>query len=166
MLLKFVPWLIFLHSLSAFTFFLAHGASVAMAFKIRSETNFDRIRAMLDLSGSTVMLMFYSFLAMGLTGLILPFILKLWGKGWIWTSIVLMVIVFFRMVMMTETRYKLLRKLIGLPYMQGAKEFPAEPPSSQEEVEAQIKKMPVSELVVVGYIIPMFVLWLMVFKPF
>lgn len=166
MLLKFVPWLIFLHSLSAFTFFLAHGASVAMAFKIRSETNFDRIRAMLDLSASTVMFMFYSFLAMGLTGLILPFIMKLWNKGWVWTSIVLMVIVFFRMVMMTETRYKLLRKLIGLPYMQGAKEFPAEPPSSQEEVEAQLKKMPVAELVVVGYVIPMFVLWLMVFKPF
>ena len=166
MLLKLVPWLIFLHTLSAFTFFLAHGASVAMAFKIRSETNYDRIRAMLDLSASTVMIMFYSFLAMGLTGLILPFIMKLWGKGWVWTSIVLMVIVFFRMVMMTETRYKLLRKLIGLPYMQGAKEFPAESPASQEEVEAQLKKMPVGELVVIGYVIPMFVLWLMVFKPF
>ena len=166
MLLKFVPWLIFLHSLSAFTFFLAHGTSVAMAFKIRTETNFERIRAMLDLSASTVMIMFYSFLAMGLTGLILPFIMKLWNRGWIWASIVLMVIVFFRMVMMTETRYKLLRKLIGLPYMQGTKEFPAEPPSSQSEVEAQLKKMPVGELVIVGYVIPMFVLWLMVFKPF
>jgi len=42
-LLKLVPWLIFLHTLSAFTFFLSHGTSVAMAFKIRSETNFDRI---------------------------------------------------------------------------------------------------------------------------
>ena len=166
MLLKFVPWLIFLHSLSAFTFFLAHGTSVAMAFKIRTETNFERIRAMLDLSASTVMIMFYSFLAMGLTGLILPFIMKLWNRGWIWASIVLMVIVFFRMVMMTETRYKLLRKLIGLPYMQGTKEFPAEPPSSQSEVEAQLKKMPVGELLIVGYVIPMFVLWLMVFKPF
>lgn len=166
MWLKLIPWLVFLHSLFAFTFFLAHGTSVAMAFKIRSETNFDRIRAMLDLSASTVMVMFYSFLAMGLTGLIMPFILKIWNKGWVWTSIFLMVIVFFRMVMMTETRYKLLRKLIGLPYMQGAKEFPAEPPSSQAEVEAQLKKMPVGELVVVGYVIPMIVLWLMVFKPF
>ena len=166
MLLKFVPWLVFLHVLSAFTFFLAHGASVAMAFKIRTETNFERIRAMLDLSASTVMIMFYSFLAMGLTGLILPFIMKLWGKGWIWTSIVLMVIVFFRMVMMTETRYKILRKMLGMPYMQGVKEFPAEPASSQAEVEAHLKKMRVEELVVVGYIIPMLVLWLMVFKPF
>ena len=93
MWLKLVPWLVFLHVLSAFTFFLAHGTSVAMAFKIRSETNFERIRAMLDLSASTISTVFISFLAMGLTGLSLPFILKLWGRGWIWTSIVLMVIV-------------------------------------------------------------------------
>ena len=166
MWLKFIPWLVFLHTLSAFTFFLAHGTSVAMAFKIRSETNFDRIRAMLDLSASTVMVMFYSFLVMGLTGLVMPFILKIWNKGWVWTSIVLMVVVFFRMVMMNETRYKILRKLIGLPYMQGSKEFPAEPPSSQSEVEAYLKRLPVGELVVVGYGIPVFVLWLMVFKPF
>ena len=166
MWLKLIPWLVFLHTLSAFTFFLAHGTSVAMAFKIRSETNFDRIRAMLDLSASTVMVMFYSFLVMGLTGLVMPFILKIWNKGWVWTSIVLMVVVFFRMVMMNETRYKILRKLIGLPYMQGSKEFPAESASSQAEVEAYLKKLPVGELVVVGYGIPIFVLWLMVFKPF
>lgn len=50
--------------------------------------------------------------------------------------------------------------------MQGNKEFPAEPPASQPEVEAYIKKLKVADLVVVGYMIPMVVLWLMVFKPF
>lgn len=166
MLLKLVPWLVFLHILSAFTFFLAHGASVAMAFKVRSETNFDRIRAMLDLSVSTVMIMSYSFLAMGLTGLSLPFIMKLWNRGWIWASIILMVIVFIRMAFMNDKRYKHLRRLVGLPYMIGGKEFPAEPPASQSEVEVHLKKLRVEELVVVGYVIPMIVLWLMVFKPF
>ena len=77
-----------------------------------------------------------------------------------------MVAVFFRMVLMNETRYKMLRKLVGLPYMQGAKDFPAEAPSSQAEVEAYLKNLKVGELVIVGYVIPMIVLWLMVFKPF
>ncbi|HEY5728439.1 MAG TPA: hypothetical protein VIS72_00195 [Anaerolineales bacterium] len=166
MLLKLVPWLVFLHLLSAFTFFLAHGASVAMAFKIRSETNFERIRAMLDLSGYTVMTMFISFLAMGLTGLVMPFILKLWGRGWIWASVILMVIVAVQMGLISEKRYKPLRKLVGMPYMQGNKEYPAEEPASQQEVEAHLKKLKVGELVIVGYVIPMVVLWLMVFKPF
>lgn len=165
-MLALIPWLLFLHILSALTFFLAHGASIAMAFKVRSETDFARIRAMLDLSVSTIMVMFVSFLAMGLTGLIMPFILKLWGKGWIWASIVLMVIVVVQMGLMNEKRYKILRKLVGLPYMQGSKEFPAEPPASQADVEAQLKKMKVTDLVIVGYGIPVVVLWLMVFKPF
>jgi hypothetical protein len=42
-----VRWLVFLHVLSAITFFLAHSAAAAMGFKVRSETDFTRIRAML-----------------------------------------------------------------------------------------------------------------------
>jgi len=165
-MLSLVPWLIFLHTLSAFTFFLGHGTSVAMAFQIRKEKDIARIRAMLDLSESTIIVMGIAFLIMGLSGLVMPFILKIWNKGWIWVSVVLMVIVFLQMVFMNEKRYKILRKLVGLPYRQGNKILPAEPPASAAEVEAHIKKMNVNELVAVGYVIPMIVLWLMVFKPF
>ena len=165
-MLALVPWLVFLHVLSAITFFLAHGTSVAMAFKVRSETDFARIRAMLDLSACTVGVMFMSFLVMGLTGLIMPFILKLWGKGWVWASIVLIIIVVIQMGTMNDKRYKHLRRMVGLPYMVGGKKFEAEEPASQQEVEAHLKKLNVRELVTVGYVIPMIVLWLMVFKPF
>lgn len=165
-MLAFVPWLVFLHSLSAFTFFLAHGASVAMAFKIRSETKFERIRALLDLSSSTFMVMIISFVVMGLTGLILPFMLKIWNKGWVWVSIGLMVVVVIQMGYISERRYKPLRRLVGLPYMVGGKEFPAEEPASADEVQAHLKKLKFGELVGVGYVIPMIVLWLMMFKPF
>jgi len=122
-----VRWLIFLHVLAALTFFLAHGASAAMAFKIRKETDFARIGAMLDLSWSTMILMFVSFLIMGLTGLILPFLIHIWNRGYIWASIVLMLFVFIYMAAFNETRYKQLRRLVGLPYMKGGKELPAEP---------------------------------------
>ena len=165
-MLAFVPWLIFIHTLAAITFFLAHGTSMAMAFQLRKETDLARIRAMLDLSFVTIPVMFFSFLAMGLTGLIMPFILKLWNRGWIWASIVLMVIVFFQMVFMNEKRYKHLRRMVGLPYMIRGDKFPAEAPASQAEVEAYLKKLKVTDLVIVGYVIPMIVLWLMVFKPF
>jgi len=165
-MLALVPWLIFLHTLSAITFFLAHGTSMAMAFQIRKETDFSRIRALLDLSFSTIIVAFSAFLVMGLTGLIMPFILKIWNKGWIWASIVLMVIVFLQMVFMNEKRYKHLRRMVGLPYMIRGDRFPAEEPASQAEVEAYLKKLQATDLVVVGYVIPMIVLWLMVFKPF
>jgi hypothetical protein len=139
---------------------------MAMAFQLRKEKDFARIRAMLDLSESTFIVAAVALLIMGLSGLVMPFILKLWGKGWIWASIVLMLIVLVEMVTMNEKRYKILRKLVGLPYRQGNKILPPETPATQAEVEEHIRKMNVNELVIVGYGIPMIVLWLMVFKPF
>ena len=159
-------WLVFLHILSAITLFLAHGTSAAMAFQVRKERDFSRIRALLDLSWSTMIVMSVSFLILGLTGIILPFLFRIWNRGYIWLSIVLMLFVFIYMAMYNEKHYKELRRLVGLPYMRGSKQLPAEPPSSSEEVAALLQKSNVTGLVVVGYIIPAIVLWLMVFKPF
>lgn len=161
-----VKWLVFVHVLSAVTFFLAHGTSAAMAFQMRKETKIERIRTLLDLSGTTIMAIFASFLLMGISGVVLPFILKIWNQVWIWLSIVLMVFVFFWMMGTNDRTYKTLRKLAGMPYMQGKKEFPPEPAASDEEIAAHIRKISTHQLVIVGYVIPAIVLWLMVFKPF
>ena len=161
-----IQWLVFLHILSAISFFLAHGASAAMAFQVRKETDFTRIRALLDLSWSTMIFMGVSFLLLGLTGIILPFLFHIWNKGYIWLSIVLMIVVFFYMAMYNESHFKQLRRLVGLPYMKGNKQLPAEPPSSPEEVAALLKKTSPTGLVIAGYIIPAIILWLMIFKPF
>ncbi|HKY54133.1 MAG TPA: hypothetical protein VJM08_07510 [Anaerolineales bacterium] len=161
-----IRWMIFLHVLSALTFYMAHGTSVAMAFKIRKETNFDRIRAMLDLSWSTLVAMGIAFALMGLTGIILTFQIGIWNKGYIWASMVLMLFTFFYMAMFNETSYKQLRRLVGLPYMVRSKQLPAEAPSSAEEVAALLNKTNITGLALAGYVIPAIVLWLMIFKPF
>ena len=161
-----VRWLVFLHILSAITFFLAHGAAAAMVFKVRKETDYVRIRAMLDLSVSTFQVYMLSFLIMGLTGLTMPFLIHIWNKVWIWFSIVLILFVAIWMGLVNEKQIKQLRRLVGLSYMQGNKEFPAEPPSSPEEVAVLLKKINPHQWALVGYGIPAVVLWLMVFKPF
>jgi hypothetical protein len=120
------------HVLAVITFFLAHGTSATMAFQVRKETDFARIRAMLDLSWSTQYLMGISFLIMGLTGVILPFLIHIWNRGYIWLSIVLMLFVFIYMAIFNETHYKEFRRLVGLPYMKGNKQLPAEPPCKPE----------------------------------
>ena len=48
-----MTWMIFIHVLAAIPFFLAPAACAAMVYKLRSETDFTRIRAMLDLFVST-----------------------------------------------------------------------------------------------------------------
>lgn len=161
-----IKWLIFIHVLGAISFFLGHGASAAMAFAVRRETNLDRIRAMLDLSITMFKFYMLSFLVLGLTGLVMPFVLGLWGEGWIWLSIVLMLVVTFWMGAFNEKTYKQLRRLVGLPYMVGRQALPAETPASEAEIRAHIAGINVRTLVLVGYVIPAVVLWLMVFKPF
>ena len=161
-----IQWLIFLHVLSAIGFFLFHGASAAMAFQVRKETDFARIRALLDVSQSTFAGMFAAFLLMGLTGLVLPFLVRVWDKGYIWASIVLILGVAIYMGFFSEGHYKQLRRLVGLPYMKGSKTFPAEKPASPEEVAALLKRTNVAALAISGYVVPAIVLWLMIFKPF
>ena len=116
-----VRWLVFLHVLSAITFFLAHCATAAMIFKLRTETVFVRIRAMLDLSASTFRLYMFAFVVMGVTGLIMPFLIHIWDKIYIWLSIVLLLFVVVWMGLVNEKQIKQLRRLVGLPYMKGRK---------------------------------------------
>jgi hypothetical protein len=160
-----IQWLIFLHVLGALTFYMAHGASAAMALKVRKETDFARIRALLDLSGYTLIAMGIAFLVMGLTGLALPFLMHLWGRLWVWLSVILLLFVTVYMSFFNES-YKELRRLVGLPYRKGNNELPAEPPSGPQEVAAVLGKIKVMPLIIVGYLIPAFILWLMIFKPF
>ena len=161
-----IRWLVFIHVLSAITFFLAHGAAAAMVFKVRSEKDFIRIQAMLDLAVSTFKVYMLSFLMMGLTGLMMPFITHIWHRIWIWLSIVLILFVAGWMFAVNEKQFKQLRRLVGLPYMQGKSEYPAEAPASPEEIEKFLKTIKPISWVVVGYGIPAFVLWLKIFKPF
>ena len=161
-----VRWLIFLHVLSAFTFYLAHGTAAAMTFKVRTETDFVRIRAMLDLSSLTTKIYMFAFATMSLTGLILPFLTNTWNRGYIWLSIVLILFVAAWMGQVNEKQMKQLRLLVGLPYMKGNKVLPARLPASPEEVAALLKKIRPIQWAVIGYGIPAFVLWLMIFKPF
>ena len=166
MISALVKWLVFIHVLGALTFYMAHGASAAMALKIRKETDLRRICAMLDLSTSTLTVMFSAFLVMGLSGLVLPFLIKIWDRGYIWLSIVLLVVVVVYMAAFNQGIFSELRRLVGLPYRRGNKDFPAEAPASREAVTAQLGKINVAALAIVGYVVPSVVLWLMVFKPF
>ena len=161
-----VRWLVFIHVLAAISFFLFHGVSIAMALKVRKETDIARIRALLDLSSANIPMMSTSFVLMALTGVTLPFFVHIWDRLYIWLSIALILGVFIYMAVFNETHYKQLRRLVGLPYMKGNKQFPAETPSSQAGVEAHIKSTNVVPLALAGFGAPAIVLWLMIFKPF
>jgi hypothetical protein len=160
-----VRWLAPLHVLSVITFFLAHGAGAAMAFRISKETSKERMRAMLDLSVSPFAVYMLAYVLMGVTGIAMLVLLRIWKRGWVWVAIALMLFVAIWMSRLARP-YATLRKLVGLPYRVGGDEHPADPPASDEAVAEHLSTLDVRGFALVGYVIPAFVLWLMFFQPF
>jgi hypothetical protein len=56
--------------------------------------------------------------------------------------------------------------VLSIITFQGNKQYPAEPPAPPEAIVGNIRQTKVSYLVLVGYVIPAFVLLLMIFRPF
>ncbi len=76
-----------------------------------------------------------------------------------------MLVVFLWMYRISRP-FATLRRLLGLPYMEGNVPHEAEPPASDEAIMEQVRTLGPVQFAVVGYVVPAFVLWLMVFRPF
>jgi hypothetical protein len=156
-------WIVYLHVVAAFAFLLAHGTSAFVALRLRNETNVERIRALLDLSTSTQGVMYISLLVILLTGIGGGFMGSWWGQGWIWASLGVFVLVIVLMFFRGSTYYGQVRNAVGLPaYRQPAPESPR----SAEEIAALLKSSRPLELLGIGTLGLLALLYLMVFKPF
>ncbi len=157
-----LPWMVYLHVAGAFGMLLAHGASAAAAFALARERNLERVKVLLELSANSLGVMYISILVLLISGIIAGFMVNAWGKGWIWTAIILLVVIFAAMGAMGSRIYGEARKAAGLPYRGGA----AEPPASPEELDKILSRGQPMLLSIVGFGGILIILWLMMFKPF
>jgi hypothetical protein len=157
---------VYLHVVFVFGYLLTHGASVAMAFALKRERNMEKIKNLLELSGNSYPMMFRTLYASVILGVIAGFQGHWWGRGWIWASFVLLIVIYVLMVVFGGIVYGSARKAAGLPYSIRGKPFPAEPAQSDEEVYALLAKGNPVLLTVIGYGGYALVAWLMIAKPF
>ena len=161
------PWIKWLHILTVLIFYFSHGVSMAVAFKMSSEKNPDRLRALLDLSRWSLTPMGMSLMALLIFGVILTFMGTWWKQIWPWLSLLLLIAMSVWMTRQSRTVYSPIRKALGLPYMTGAgKENPPVEPASMDEVNALIARSNPHLQAWVGLIFTIIILWLMIFKPF
>lgn len=69
-------WIKFLHVIAAVTFMVAHGTSIGISFRLKKEQDVERIKAMLDVSGTMWVAMMLWLLAAGIAGIVLGFMLS------------------------------------------------------------------------------------------
>jgi hypothetical protein len=156
---------LFVHVLSAFLYLLAHGGSVAVAFHVRREKSAERVRALLDLSGSTLKVANLLFLSTILFGVALGFMGHWWKAGWIWTSIAILFVVMVVMGRMAGPYFRRIRGAAGLVFANRMWTHTGQESSPDELAQALASgnAMAITLLSMGGWAV---ILWLMLFKPF
>jgi hypothetical protein len=157
-------WLVFLHVISVFGFLMAHGVSAGVYFALRRERNVDRIRLLLQMSSGTVRVMGGSLLLLLAIGVIAGFMGQWWSRGWIWLSLILLVVLYVTMSALGTHTLNEVRQGIGLPSAYG--QPPRPEMLSPEELDALLKQSHPMRLAMIGFGGLAVIAWLMMFKPF
>jgi hypothetical protein len=158
------PWLVFLHVIGVFGFLMAHGVSVGVYFALRRERNVDRISVLLQMSSGTMRLMGGSLLLLLVTGIIAGFMGQWWSRGWIWLSLMMLIVIYVAMAALGSRRLNQVRQGIGLPSLYG--QAPLAEPLSAEELNALLNHIQPTRLTLIGFGGLAVIAWLMMFKPF
>ncbi len=159
-------YIVYLHVAGVFVFLLAHGASANVAFQLKGERNPDRIRALLDLSLWSYIGMYVGVLVLLITGIIAGFMSNAWGRGWIWASIVFLVVIFVAMGVMGSTYYGKVRAAVGLQPYKRTDQVPLGNVAGEAELVALLNSNRPWILTAIGLGGLLIILWLMMFKPF
>jgi small-conductance mechanosensitive channel len=156
---------VFLHVAGAFLFVLAHGASMLVAFRLRAERRPERVAALFDLSSAAIGVMYVGLAVLLIAGIAAGFIGGHWGRGWIWASLAILVLVAVAMYAMATGYYARLRVAVGadVPDQLRAR---YDPPPGPEELDGLASSNRPFVLAGIGGTGLLVILWLMLFKPF
>jgi hypothetical protein len=159
-------WLVFLHILGTFAFFMAHGVSALMAFRLKRETNPERMRAILDFSNFALPVMYWALMILMLAGIIAGIMGHWFAMGWPWAAIGLIGVLWVGMWFYATKYYAPVRKALGMPYRTNKGDQPVVPAAIDAEINAAVQHTNPALLAGISFVLIAVILWLMVFKPF
>lgn len=146
-----------LHITGAFGFVAAHGATAAVAFRLRREREPVRIRALLELSRSTRSLMYWSLVVLLVAGIANGFfVVRYSERGWLWTSLALLAVLIAVAFPMAVPYYRRIRRAVD----------PDGPGATVEELAGLVTSSRPLEIAWVETVGILVILWLMIYKPF
>jgi uncharacterized membrane protein len=152
-------WLVFIHILGVLGFVFTHGVSAAMSLRLRHERNPDRIRVLLQISSSTLALLYISILLLLVGGVLAGFKGHWWGQGWIWVALGVFVANMIFMYVVPAPYYKRIRKVMTIQESGSAA-------VGADELDALLRSPLPRTVLAVGGISLAFIAYLMVQKPF
>lgn len=130
-----------------------------MAFRLRRERDPRRIMALLELSSSSVILMYASLAVLLTGGIVAGFVGHWWSHAWIWVSLGALFAVMVAMYALGTLYYRRLRRIVGA-MANGAQAI------TGERLAEVLSGPRPWILAAIGFGGIVFLLYLMVFKPF
>lgn len=161
--------LVFVHVTAMTAFLAAHGLSIGVSLRLRTERDPERVRALLDLSrwslgrptGIMVLVAFAAGIAAAFAG-------EWWDRGWVWASLALFVALFLVMYPLASQPMHRIRQAAGTaagpPFGFGSNADPntADEDALRHQLEAYDPRLAAG--VFTGAVA--LIIWLMVTKPF
>lgn len=163
------PWIVFVHAAGILLFFIAHGVSMSVAFRLKRERDPARVRMLLDLSSLSLGVAPSIAFIVGLIAGIAAGIMGGWfGQAWIWVSLVLLVLISGAMTPMVASRLNAIRAAAGTRAMNPFSRKPPAPPPDPDprELERLLAAWNPAPSAIMGFGGFLTILWLMFFKPF
>jgi hypothetical protein len=161
-----VRWLVFAHALAAFAFLLVHGPSIAAMLMLRRERSLPAVRALLEMSRNASGWSWTAWALLALTGGLLAAIEHAWRETWVWSSIVVLVVVSGLMSPLAARAFNEARGAAGLPWFDGKRMRPAGPADEAALAPAldriRRRSLPTLALGAAGAVA---LVWLMTYRP-
>jgi uncharacterized membrane protein len=151
-------WLVLVHLIGLVLFLLPHGASMFCAFRVRRETDPERVRLLLELSALGSQTSYLGLLLLVIGGLGAAWMQGWLLAGWVVASYVVLVGVVIAMYAVGASYYYRLRQAVA-----GAD---GQPPIGRDELVPLLRTRRPEALAAVGIAGLVVLVWLMVMKPF
>jgi hypothetical protein len=163
-------WIVFIHVAGVIVFLVAHGVSVGVVLRLRTERDTASVRTLVDLSRGSMMAMSVGGLIWLVAGIVAGFTANggtgWWTNGtyWIWVSLVLAIVIIGLMTPMGRIYLNRIRAAVGVDAKTGAvsPDFRVDAAA----LEAAVRSGQPTVLAAIGVGGLLILLWLMIFKPF
>lgn len=162
-------WVLYLHILSILGFLAAHGIAIGVIYKLRRANQPEEMRTLLSLSRSSVGALHGAVFVVLITGVALGFLGNLWSQLWLWVALVVLFVAWGMMGFLGTRYYDRARRSLGILTFYGPGNKPAEISKANSNPEGAMKLVTSSRpllLTALGGGGLIFMLWLMIFKPF
>jgi predicted integral membrane protein DUF2269 len=155
-------WIVYLHVLSILAFLAGHGVTIGTIFKLRRQNNPEETKILLNLSRGSLQLSGAALMITLVTGITLGFLGNWWNQLWIWAALTTFMVGYALMSAFGTRSYDRARLNLGIKtfYKQRGKS------AAQPQSGAVLTQSNFAILTILGAGGLIFILWLMLFKPF